>query len=40
MEELSADQREQLKSALADCGFELMDDKKGVTYRKVKKYHC
>lgn len=35
MEELSADQREQLKEALLSAGFELMDDKRAILIEKV-----
>jgi len=36
MEELSADQREQLKIALLSVGFELMNDKKSMTIERIK----
>jgi AraC-like DNA-binding protein len=36
MENISAEQREQLKSALLSSGLELMDDKKAVLIEKVK----
>ena len=36
MEELSMDQREQLKIALLSVGFELMNDKKSMTIEKIK----
>ncbi len=36
MEELSPDQRERLKSALSDCGFELMDDRRALLIEKIK----
>ncbi len=36
MEKLSAEQREQLKTALHDSGFELMDDKRSVLIEKIK----
>ncbi len=36
MEDLSAEQREQLKIALLNAGFELMDDKRAVLIEKIK----
>ncbi len=36
MEDISEDQRENLKTALLDSGLELMDDKKAVLIEKVK----
>ncbi|MEO6305248.1 MAG: AraC family transcriptional regulator [Bacteroidia bacterium] len=36
MEDISAEQREQLKSALLLSGLELMDDKKAVLIEKIK----
>jgi len=36
MENISADQREQMKIALLDSGFELMDDKRAVLIEKIK----
>jgi AraC-like DNA-binding protein len=36
MEEISADQRIQLKVALLKAGFELMDDKRSVLIQKIK----
>jgi AraC-like DNA-binding protein len=36
MEELSQEQRDQLKLVLSDLGFELMDDKRAVLIEKVK----
>jgi AraC-like DNA-binding protein len=36
METLSLEQREQLKIALVDSGFELMDDKRAVLIEKIK----
>ena len=36
MEDISADQREQLKIALFDLGFELMDDRRAVLIEKIK----
>jgi len=36
METLSAEQREQLKSALLDSGLELMDDKRAILIEKIK----
>ena len=36
MENLSEEQRVQLKSALLDSGLELMDDKRAVTIEKIK----
>jgi AraC-like DNA-binding protein len=35
MEELSADQRDQLKSALNNIGFELMDDKRAILIERI-----
>jgi AraC-like DNA-binding protein len=35
MEEISADQREQLKVALLNAGFELMDDKRAVLIERI-----
>jgi AraC-like DNA-binding protein len=35
MEEISADQREQLKVALFNAGFELMDDKRAVLIERI-----
>ena len=36
MEELSAEVREQLKTALVNIGLELMDDKKAMLIEKIK----
>lgn len=36
MENLSAEQREELKSGLLDAGLELMDDKRAVLIEKIK----
>ena len=36
MEDLTADQREQLRAALNNSGLELMDDKKAVLIEKIK----
>src|SRR4051812_22109445 len=36
MENISAAQREELKKALLDSGFELMDDKKAMLIEKIK----
>lgn len=36
MEELSAEQREQLKNALLSLGFELMDDKRAILIERIK----
>ena len=36
MEDLTSRQREQLKSALAESGLELMDDKKAILIEKIK----
>ena len=36
MEDISEDQRDNLKTALLDSGLELMDDKKAVLIEKVK----
>jgi len=36
MENISAEQRERLKAALLDAGFELMDDKKAVLIEQIK----
>ncbi len=36
MEDITAEQREQLKTALLDSGLELMDDKKAVLVEKIK----
>ena len=36
MENISAEQREQVKSALLSIGFELMDDKRAVLIEKIK----
>ena len=36
MEELSKEQLEQLKEALMNCGFELMDDRRALLIEKVK----
>jgi hypothetical protein len=36
MENISADQREQLKIALLNSGLELMDDKRSVLIQKIK----
>jgi AraC-like DNA-binding protein len=36
MENITADQREQLKTALQRCGLELMDDKKAILIAKIK----
>lgn len=35
MEDLSTDQREQLKVSLLNCGLELMDDKKAILIEKI-----
>jgi AraC-like DNA-binding protein len=35
MEEISGDQREQLKAALLSAGFELMDDKRAILIEKI-----
>lgn len=35
MEDLSADQREQLKASLLTAGFELMDDKRAILIEKI-----
>jgi AraC-type DNA-binding domain-containing proteins len=37
MEDLSAEQRCQLKRTLQDYGFELMDDKRGILIERIKK---
>ena len=37
MEELSSDQREQLKAVLLESGLELMDDKRAVLIERIKK---
>jgi hypothetical protein len=39
MENITMDQRLQLKSALLDSGLELMDDKKSMLIEKLKKYN-
>ena len=36
LEDLSAEQREQLKMALRKSGLELMDDKKAILIEKIK----
>jgi len=36
MENISAEQREQMKTALLTSGFELMDDKKAILIEKIK----
>jgi AraC-like DNA-binding protein len=36
MENISAEQREQIKTALASTGLELMDDKKAILIEKIK----
>jgi AraC-like DNA-binding protein len=36
MENISAEQREQMKAALLTSGFELMDDKKAILIEKIK----
>jgi len=36
MEDISAKQREQIKTALSSSGFELMDDKRAVLMEKIK----
>ncbi|MDP3644764.1 MAG: AraC family transcriptional regulator [Bacteroidota bacterium] len=36
MENLTADQREQVKTALLNCGFELMDDKRAILIERIK----
>jgi AraC-like DNA-binding protein len=36
MEDISAEQREQMKIALLNSGFELMDDKKAILIEKIK----
>ena len=36
MEDITQEQREQLKTALLDTGLELMDDKKGMLVEKIK----
>ena len=36
MEDISAEQREQMKTALLVSGFELMDDKKAILIEKIK----
>ena len=36
MENLSGDQREQIKAALINCGFELMDDKRAILIERIK----
>jgi AraC-like DNA-binding protein len=36
MENISVDQREQLRTALLNLGFELMDDKRSVLIQKIK----
>ncbi|MDP2335192.1 MAG: AraC family transcriptional regulator [Bacteroidota bacterium] len=36
MENLTADQREQVKTALLSCGFELMDDKRAILIERIK----
>ena len=36
MEDLNGDEREQLKSALHESGFELMDDKRSILIDKIK----
>ncbi len=36
MENISAEQREQLKHNLSDSGFELMDDKRGILIERIK----
>lgn len=36
METLTAEQREQVKIALLNCGFELMDDKRAILIERIK----
>jgi YesN/AraC family two-component response regulator len=36
MENITAEQREQLKNGLHNCGLELMDDKKAILIAKIK----
>ncbi len=36
MENLTADEREQTKTALHNCGFELMDDKRAILIERIK----
>lgn len=36
MENLTVDQREQFKTALLNCGFELMDDKRAILIERIK----
>ena len=36
MENLTADQREEVKMALLNCGFELMDDKRAILIERIK----
>jgi AraC-like DNA-binding protein len=36
MENISPEQRDELKTALSCAGFELMDDKKGILLQKIK----
>ena len=36
MEDLTPEQREELRTALLNCGFELMDDKRAVLVEKIK----
>ena len=38
MEDISSEQREQVKTALFNSGFELMDDKRAVLIEKIKNY--
>jgi AraC-like DNA-binding protein len=36
MENLAAERREQVKTALLSCGFELMDDKRAILIERIK----
>jgi AraC-like DNA-binding protein len=36
MEKISAEEREQLKAGLLDCGLELMDDRRSVLIERIK----
>ena len=36
MENLTADRREQVKTAFLNCGFELMDDKRAILIERIK----
>ncbi len=36
MEDINPEQREELKIALLNCGFELMDDKRAILIEKIK----